>query len=89
MIAAEKNIEHLLHLLEKNLENKKFLVGDKLSIADIAIMSFFIYLFRCHYTQEFRKKFPNMTRWYESVAAVPEVIKYYGRSYEPKESWLY
>ena len=58
----------LYSVLDKRLENREFLVGDQLSIADIAIWP---WASRFEYQQIQFGDYPNVRRWYIALAARP------------------
>lgn len=58
----------LYSVLDKRLENREFVVGDQLSIADIAIWP---WASRFEYQQIQFGDYPNVRRWYIALAARP------------------
>lgn len=58
----------LYSVLDKRLENREFLVGDQLSIADIALWP---WASRFEYQQIQFGDYPNVRRWYIALAARP------------------
>ena len=58
----------LYSVLDKRLENREFVVGDQLSIADIAIWP---WVSRFEYQQIQFGDYPNVRRWYIALAARP------------------
>ena len=78
----ENDLEALkkcLRILDDRLKQNKFLVGDSLSIADIAVVSGLSFLFRFVFDEKFRKPFPNLAKYYESVANEENFKKVLGR----------
>ena len=58
----------LYSVLDKRLENREFVVGDQLSIADIAIWP---WVSRFEYQRIQFGDYPNVRRWYIALAARP------------------
>ena len=58
----------LYSVLDKRLENREFVVGDQLSVADIAIWP---WASRFEYQQIQFGDYPNVRRWYIALAARP------------------
>lgn len=50
--------------LDENLKGKSYLVGDQLTIADIAIASSYYWLFRLLLDDKARTQLPNLLAWY-------------------------
>ena len=68
-----KELNRLLHVLENRLGEAEYLAGDEYSIADIAIWpgraaSGVMDI-------DIRSTFPNMFRWYETIAQRPAVVR--------------
>lgn len=51
------------------------MVGDSLTVADIAIFGAFVPAFGLVLDAGFRKAMPNLTAHFERIAKLPEVIK--------------
>lgn len=63
-----KSYKELLTVLEGNLKKSKYLVGDNITLPDIQIVSLLSFNYRYNFDEKFRKAFPNLTKYYESVA---------------------
>jgi elongation factor 1-gamma len=57
---------------------KKFLVGDKLSLADIMVASPLFFSLGFLFDAEMRKDVPETVRYLEGLAAMPEFSKFFG-----------
>jgi elongation factor 1-gamma len=84
--------------LEKHLLTQTFLVGERLTLADLFATSIIARGFQYVFDKEFRKEYPNVTRWYELVHNQPiytsvagelefidEAVKYTPPKKEPKK----
>ena len=61
--------------IDKALTGRKYLVGDGLTIADILVFCSLMSAFQLVLDAEFRKTVPNVTKWFELVASLPEIRK--------------
>jgi elongation factor 1-gamma len=64
-----EDINKFLAFIEKHLGEKKFLVGDSLSIADLSLASNVSVVFGVMFGEGQRKKYPNTLNWYNSIVA--------------------
>ena len=65
--------------LNKYLENKKYFVGDELSIADICIFCKLYWPFSYALSEKDRKPFTHLFRWYTDLAKQDWFLGYMGR----------
>lgn len=78
-----EDVNKFLTFVEKQLAEKKFLVGDSLSIADLSLASSVSVVFSTLFGEGQRKKYPNTLNWYTAIATgTPEV----GPADLPKET---
>jgi elongation factor 1-gamma len=75
------------HVLNEHLKLNNFLVGNNISIADIAMASYYHLVFRVALDEKFRKSIPNLIRWFEFVASQAPFVKYFGRHFYVKKDW--
>ena len=61
---AKSDLTKALTTLNNFLENKKFLVNDKITLAGITIASALVYPFKVVCDETYRKSFPNVIRWF-------------------------
>ena len=67
------NFEKHYKIFDQQLQNQKFLLGDHLSVLDIA---WFIYTYRLTISEfPFRQKYPNVYKWYNLLYARNEFYK--------------
>lgn len=62
----------LLHLLNEHLLTKTFLVGDRLSLADLCLACDLLPAFQHVLDAHHRDSVPNVTRWFNTVVHQPE-----------------
>lgn len=76
---AIKELKEQVRVLNTHLQGKTYLVGDKLSVADIQVAFSLILPFQVALDGGFRKSVaPNVTAWLERFIALPEVVKRLG-----------
>jgi len=66
--ACDTQLEKVTQVLSHILEVNTFLAGERLSIADLTVFSYFRPLFVFIWEQEERKKHPALTRWFQSIS---------------------
>ena len=75
----EKEVLRVLYVLNKGLEGKEYLVGDKVTIADLAFISWLVsvpFVFGEKYEGlEIDKTYPNYSAWLQRLLARPAVQK--------------
>ena len=78
---CNKDIKDHLMLIEKELEKNEFIVGNKMSLADIKLFASLRFLMMFHFPEPMRNKlFPKINQWFEKIMNSPEAIKAYGRT---------
>merc|ERR1712112_489991 len=70
---AKEDIKVALKYLNDHLLTKTFLVGERLSLADIAVASTMLNLYKHVLDPAFRKPFGNVNRWFTTVVNQPNV----------------
>ena len=60
-------------------EASAILVGKKLTIADVTLVSVLVNPFKFIFEEKFRKSIPNVTRWFESICELPAFAKVWGK----------
>ena len=74
-------IKEYLKCLEKELEKKEFIIGNKITLADISLFAKTRFLMMFHLPEQMRNKlFPKMNKWFENLMNTKEAIKAYGRT---------
>lgn len=79
--------KRILTVLETWLKERKWLVGDKMSIADVSFLSWYEEAYLVDV--DLAKEFPAVDKWLETMKALPEVINgSVGREMiRPKKLW--
>ena len=78
---ANENLKNYLKILEKELEDNNYLVGNRLTLADIVLFRFIRFFMMLHFPEGMRKKvLPNTTKWFENLMNTNEAIKAYGKT---------
>jgi len=67
-----------LNILNEHLKLQSFLVGDRLSLADVVVSSTLLNGFKMVFDGNFRKPYPNVTRWFTTVVNQPNFVKVLG-----------
>ena len=76
-----KKIKEHLIIVEKALEKNEYIVGNKMTLADVKLFSSIRYLMMLHFPEPMRKKlFSNINKWFEKIMNTPEAIKAYGKT---------
>ena len=68
---AKEDLARALGVLEKHLADKTYLVGHKISLADIAVVSALVYPFKFVADGKYRGAFPNVMRWFTTCVNQP------------------
>jgi elongation factor 1-gamma len=77
--SAKSDVEKSLKALESHLATRTYLVGHKVTLADIIIVSALVELYKRVFDPEFRKPFVNVTRWFTTCINQPEFAKVIGK----------
>ena len=77
--ASEKLCEKALRMFNDHLKTRTFVVGYQITLADIALASMLIPLYRYLLGPKHRKKYPNLTRHFDYMVHQPSFQKVVGR----------
>ena len=70
-----------LKILEKELQNKNYLLGNRMTLADIVLFRHLRFFMMLYFPDGMRKKLlPNTSKWFEGLMKTEEAIKAYGRT---------
>lgn len=75
----------LLKIVDGKLAKKTYLVGDKLSLADITLVTDVSYLYKFIFTEKERKELPNLTAHFERHSVLPEFRAVLGKIEYPEK----
>lgn len=76
--AARADVEKALTVVNTKLANRTFLVGNGITIADIALATALHGMYAKVFDGAFRARFPHVQRWFETVANQDEFKKFMG-----------
>jgi elongation factor 1-gamma len=69
---AKADVRKALTVLENHLLTHTFLVGEKVTLADIVTVSVLVYPFKFLFDKAFRADFPCVTRWFNTCVHQPQ-----------------
>lgn len=75
---AIKDMKQTIMMLNTHLNGKSYFVGERITVADIAIAVQVIALFQTAFDSGFRKATQHVTKWIENFVKNPEVISRLG-----------
>jgi elongation factor 1-gamma len=75
---AQTDLKAALAALNEHLKTKTFLVGERVSLADICCMANLLMPYKWVLDPEFRAGFNNVTRWFLTMVNQPQVKKVVG-----------
>ena len=73
-----KKAKELAKVLDTYLKGKQFLVGSKITLADLYLANSMTLSFQTIFDAGFRKAMPNMAKWFETITATPSFVKRFG-----------
>jgi elongation factor 1-gamma len=76
---SRNKINNLVKILDNHLKMNNYLVGNQLTIADIAIAITLLGLFRTIFEEKYRNAIPNLTRWFEQVVSTEPFKRSFGK----------
>ena len=76
---AKEDVKTALTTLNDHLLTRTFLVGERLTLADIAVATTMLSLYKQVLEPAFRKPFVNVTRWFTTVVNQPKVKEVLGQ----------
>jgi elongation factor 1-gamma len=79
---AKDELKHILQLLNDYLRTRTYLVGERITLADIAVASDLFLLFQWIIEPSLREPYPNVTRWFLTLINQKEFQAVLGNSYK-------
>ena len=74
-------LKKYLIILDNELNNKNYLLGNRLTLADIVLFRYLRYFMMFNFQDGFRtNKIKNISKWFENIMKTNEAIKAYGRT---------
>lgn len=77
--AAKADTAKCLKILDEHLQTRTYLVGHKITLADIVIVSALADLYRLVFSPEFRAPYANLTRWFTTCINQPQFARVMGK----------
>ena len=75
------NLKKYLKIMEENLKKNNYIVGNKMTLADILLFRYLRFFMMLHFPEGMRKSlFPQTTKWFEIMMNTKEAKKAYGRT---------
>ncbi|KPP59547.1 Elongation factor 1-gamma-like [Scleropages formosus] len=69
---AKEEVKRALAVLNQHLNTRTFLVGERVTLADISVVCSLLWLFKQVLEPAFRQPFPNMNRWFITCINQPQ-----------------
>ena len=69
---AKSDLHKSLNVLENHLKSRSFVVGNKVTLADITLVGTLVYPMKLVFNAKYRAQFPSVTRWFMTCVAFPE-----------------
>jgi len=79
---AKDELKHILKLLNDYLLTRTYLVGQRITLADIAVSSDLLLLFQWIIEPSLREPYPNVTRWFLTLIHQKEFQAVLGNDYK-------
>ena len=77
---ANERLKGFMRTLDAQLKDKEYVMGAKLTLADVCLFRELKYFFQLVFPKGLRDKlFPNATKWFQRMAETEEVKKVYGK----------
>ncbi|XP_014237618.1 elongation factor 1-gamma [Trichogramma pretiosum] len=72
--AAKEDVKRALTVLDKHLTSKTYLVGERVTLADICVAMTLLYLYQYILEPSLRESYPNLNRWFQTFMNQPQVL---------------
>lgn len=72
---AKEDVKRTLSALNQHLQSSTFLVGERISLADIVVFSNLLSLYQYVLEPSVRSSFGSVTRWFKTILNQPQVSK--------------
>ncbi|KAF3838486.1 hypothetical protein F7725_010254 [Dissostichus mawsoni] len=69
---AKEDVKRTLAVLNHHLNTRTFLVGERISLADISVACSILWLYKQVLEPSFRQPYPNVTRWFVTCVNQPQ-----------------
>ena len=68
---AKDEVKHVLTVLNEHLKPRTYLVGERLTLADISVAADLLLAYQHVLDANFRETFVNVNRWFETIVNQP------------------
>ncbi|KAI9138458.1 glutathione S-transferase, partial [Paraphysoderma sedebokerense] len=68
---SQAMLEHIVAALDKVLLTRTYLVGERITLADVVLSMAFFNAFKLVFDADYRKKYVNLTRWFNTCINQP------------------
>lgn len=75
---ASAEVKKILFILEQRLKLHPYIVGDRLTLADVAAASTLVLGFKLIFDEKYRKPLGNLTKWFSAIAASEQFTAVWG-----------
>ncbi|KAG7282633.1 hypothetical protein CRUP_021307 [Coryphaenoides rupestris] len=69
---AKEEMKKVLSVLNQHLNTRTFLVGERVSLADVSMVCSMLWLYKQVLEPSFRQPYPNVTRWFLTCVNQPQ-----------------
>uniref|UniRef100_A0A9J7YLF5 Eukaryotic translation elongation factor 1 gamma n=1 Tax=Cyprinus carpio carpio TaxID=630221 RepID=A0A9J7YLF5_CYPCA len=69
---AKEEVKRVLAILNQHLNTRTFLVGERVSLADITVVCSLLWLYKQVLEPAFRQPYPNVSRWFLTCVNQPQ-----------------
>ncbi|XP_071963817.1 elongation factor 1-gamma-like [Antedon mediterranea] len=76
---AKEELKNVMFYLNEYLTTRTFLVGERVTLADIAVACNLLMLYQKVFDPSFRQPYGNVTRWFVTVVNQPEIVAVIGK----------
>jgi elongation factor 1-gamma len=76
---AKKDMNHILSVLDSHFLHNTYLVGNQITLADIALTSSLVELYRRVFAPNYIGNYPNVNRWFTTCINQPQFEKVLGK----------
>lgn len=78
---AKKELFNGIKFLDTTLKLRTYLVGDKLTSADLSVAGVLQVAFKLLFDAKARNQYPHLTRWFSNVSSLPPFIEAFGETH--------
>jgi elongation factor 1-gamma len=83
--AAQDAIDKAFAVLNTHLLSHTYLVGERVTVADIALASLLHRLYLKHFKPEYQQENKHVTRWFKTISSQPQFVEIFGGETKKKK----